>query len=143
MPGRSRGADEIVVRRVEWRAWANAGAILVIGALVVAFALTRVHSPVQQALVGALAVLLVVAAWIVYRPRATVVIGRRDIGWRQGAQRWDVPRTGVAGVRVVPGMWTQMVLVGPSGTAIRSVALAYFSPSELRGALRRAGIRVG
>lgn len=142
MPARDRGAGAIVVRRVEWRALANAGAVVVIGALVVAFALTRVHTPVQQALVGVLAVVLLVAAWIVYRPRATVVIGRRDIGWRQGARRWDVPRSGVASVRVVPGMWTQMILVGPGGAAVRSVSLAYFSPGELRDSLRRAGIRV-
>jgi hypothetical protein len=40
-------------------------------------------------------------------------------------------------------MWTQLILVGRDGVALRSIALAYFSPQELRAALRQAGVRVG
>jgi hypothetical protein len=136
---RRQGSD-LRVERVEWRAITNAAVIAVVGALLVALALTRAHQPPQYALAGLLALVLLLCCWLVYRPRAVVVVGPREVRWRSGARRWSVPGREVAAARVVPGMWTQLVLLDARGRVLRSVALPYFSPDELRRALAQAGI---
>jgi hypothetical protein len=129
---------QIRVERSEGRARANAGVIVLIAAMVVALALMRAHQPLQYVLIALLAAILAVSCWLVYRPRPVVVIAPREVRWSSGRQAWAVPREEVAAVRVVPGMWTQLLLLDRRGKVLRAAALPYFSPQELRQAFRQA-----
>ncbi|HEX4216582.1 MAG TPA: hypothetical protein VIA06_24965 [Candidatus Dormibacteraeota bacterium] len=138
-----REGSGVVVERIEWRARANAGAVLVVGALLVGYASFRVHGLVEHLLVGVLALVLLAASGWVYLQRQTVSITPRELRVRAGRQEWTQPRRDIAMALVVDGMWVQLVLRGRDGRRLQSAGLAYFSARELRQALARQGVSLG
>lgn len=138
-----REGSGVVVERIEWRARANAGAVLVVGALIVGYASYRVHGLPEHLLVALLGLVLLAAAAWVYLQRQTVSITSRELRVRAGRQEWTQARRDIAMALVVDGMWVQLVLRGRDGRRLRSAGLAYFSATELRQALARQGVPLG
>ena len=128
------------IERVEWRARANAGAVVLIGLLIVAYTVSRVSDPAHYALVGLLALLMIATSWLVYRRRLAVIITPRDVRLEGGGAGWSVERERIGTVQVLPGMGTQLVVRDGQGARLSSASLAYFSPQELRQAFRQSGI---
>jgi hypothetical protein len=138
-----REGPGLIVERIEWRARANAAVVLLVGALIVAYASFRVHGLLEHLLVGVLGLVLLAASAWVYLQRQTVSITPRELRVRAGRQEWTQPRRDVAMAVVVDGMWVQLVLRGRDGRRLQSAGLAYFSARELRQALARQGVPVG
>jgi hypothetical protein len=138
-----REGSGVVIERVEWRARANAGAVLVVGALVVGYAAFKVEGLVDHLLVALLALVLVAASGWVYLQRQTVSITSRELRVRAGRQEWSQPRRDIAMALVVDGMWVQLVLRGRDGRRLQSAGLAYFSARELRQALAQQRVPLG
>lgn len=138
-----REGSGVVVERIEWRARANAGAVLVVGALIVGYASYRVHGLPEHVLVALLGLVLLAAAAWVYLQRQTVSITSRELRVRAGRQEWRQARRDIAVALVVDGMWVQLVLRDRDGRRLQSAGLAYFSARELRQALARQGVPLG
>lgn len=131
---------DVRVERVEWRARANAGAVVLIGLLVVAYVVRQVSDPVHYALVGVLALVMIATSWFVYRRRLAVIITPRDVRFVSGGGGWSIDRHQIGSVQVLPGMGIHLVVRDRKGGRLGSASLAYFSAQELREAFRRSGI---
>jgi hypothetical protein len=137
----TRTAGEVRVERSERRAATNTGVLAVVSALVLAYLLPHLRSPVQLALAALVAVLVAAACVLVYRPRPVLVLGPRELRVLDRGREWSVPRDELGSARVVSGMFTQLLLWDRQGRRLRTVALTYFSAPEVRQALTEAGLR--